>query len=230
MDRETKISNEILKRLLGSYNLNHIRVFLKVLNKSISKSYAMMKTEMIDEDMLVDYGALEIEINYQDIKKEYGRKIGREEIVTFIEDMASIKLSYKDIKKGKKIIKTVCPFSSIEYCEDDDKFTFYLNESEIELLILINKKYTILKLEDVNKITSKYEFAIYIWYNMYKGLGQIEFTIEEIKEFLYTGGSTYDTLKYLRKAIKTVNEKLGYEIIETDKKRGRNIVKVKYSW
>lgn len=231
MDRKTKVSNQILKRLLVRYDLVHIRIFLAVLNKAISKSYSMMKNNYITEDDINEYGAEDINITMADIKKMHSKKnLTKKEIENFMENMASIKLTYNDKIGVKNIIRTVLPFSSIEYCEEEQQFTFSLNEKEIELLILIKDKYTILDLNDVMALKSKYEFAVYVWFNMYKTFKTIELDMQEIKEFLNSSGSNNDILKYIRKAIDNINIKLNYNIQYSEKKIGRLIKSIRLKW
>jgi hypothetical protein len=216
-ERKTQIANEILINLLMNYKERQIRVFLATLNKAATKYYAIEK----DNSEMNECGeSLSVDITL-DFYKKYGGK-GNDSKEVWKELINSINIPIIIYNGNKK--SAIYLIEQIDFYEDEEMFTVYFNDDFFEYVILLRESnYTIIDLEELNLLSGKYEIGVYLSYWQFVEQGKRIFTLEGCKNFFgYESDNTKEFMRSIRKAIKSVNNKLNYSIdAETQTKNKR---------
>ena len=213
-ERKTQIANEILINLLMNYKERQIRVFLATLNKAATKYYAIEKE---NSEMNECGESLSVDITLEFYKKYGGKGNNSKEV--WKELINSINIPIIIYNGNKK--SAIYLIEQIDYYEDEEMFTVYFNDDYFEYVILLrDNNYTIIDLEELNLLSGKYEMGIYLSYWQFVEQGKRIFTLDScIGFFAYESDSVKEFTRSLRKAIKSVNEKLNYNMgIETQTK------------
>ena len=213
--RETKISNEILKNLLLDNNTIQIKLFLMILNKAISKHYAVMKNNYGEVDEI----DREVTLSMEFINKYKGSKrLTTRELLEFMNEI-DVRIRFEE--KGEKI-RVVNVLSSVEF--DDYEFTIKFNKDAIKYLILIANNYSVIDLEILKNLTGKYEIGLYVMDCMYNNLKSRTriFAIDDFKKFIGINvKKNNDMTRRIDKAIlklKDENINLSYSVKKTGNK------------
>lgn len=216
--RETKISNEILYNWLKDYTVKDLRIFSCIVNRLLSKDKALLNAKDLEEDEEFKYqystadeipeDLFELSISL-DFFKEYnqGSNLSQKQIEDIIKRIASlgIWISKGDLLIRKNIIK------EIEFNKRYKSMKIAFNESNLKYLIMVYKKFTLINLEDLSRIKSKYELGLYILIKMYAGTGKIIRSLDGIKSFFRIKGTSNDCTKYIEKAIEELNKKFNFK-------------------
>lgn len=222
--RETKISNEILKNLLLDNSTTQIKLFLMILNKAISKHYAVIKNNYNDEINEIDR---EVNLSMEFINKYKGSKrLTTREIFEFMKEL-DVKIRFEEEGEKTRIVNVL---SSIKY--DNSEFIIKFNNDAIQYLILIANNYSIIDLEILKNLTGKYEIGLYAMNCMYSSLKSKSkiYTIEDFKKFIGVNvKKNNDMTRRIDKAIlKLKNEdiNLEYEVKTKSRKMSHLIFKL----
>jgi plasmid replication initiation protein len=211
--RNTQIANEILMNLISTYKETQIKVFLATINKATTKHYAI--TEEENRDDIYNYDSLEVDIPL-DFYKQYGLKGGY--TIKQIRDIVkSINIPIEIMREGK--VDYINVIDHIEYDFDLKMFTVYFKEEYFEYVILLrNSDYTVIDLAEIKKLESKYEMGLYLMYWQFITTGKRYFTIEGCKNYFgFCGHTNRVMMKYIRQALESIDDKLGYKIrVETE--------------
>ena len=220
-ERETKISNQILYNLFKKYSVADIRILTAIINRLLTKNKALQnENENFDN-------VLKIGISLEFFNEYKGKKrLSIKEILEIIDKIGSFGLTITE----KKIHRRITIVNEVEYNEKFKSLRITFNESAIEYLIMIENKFTLVDLNIIKDLKSKYELGLYLLIQMYKNTGIVIKTIDGLKEYFNTGGGTNDLLKYVREAALKLNAAYDYKInldYETVGKR-INTVKIKF--
>ncbi len=220
-ERQTKISNQILYNLFKRYSVKDIRIFTAIINRLLSKHKAMKKNGADEKDFL------SIGISLKFFNEYKGKKhLSVIDILEIIENIGTFGiLTYEN-----GVYKRITVINQVEYDERYKSFKIYFNENAIEYLIMIENKFTLLDLNIIKKLKSKYELGLYILIQMYKDTGIVIKNINGLKDYFNTGGSTNDLMKYLKVAALKLNSNYDYKIKFDYEKVGKRIdlVKIKF--
>lgn len=210
--RNTQLANEILMELITTYRENQIRIFLATINKVLAQHYAIKRDTESEDDMdtLENYSTLEVDIPL-DFYKEYGAK-GEYTIKKWKEIIKSIMIPI--VIKENGTYKAINIIDEIEYDYNSKNFHVVFDEKYFEYVLLLEDKgYTIIDLEEIKKLDGKYEIGIYLAMWQFIEKGKRMFTIEGCKNYFdYSGNETKELMRQLRKSVENVNNKMGYKI------------------
>jgi hypothetical protein len=222
-ERKTQLANEILTNMLINYKEQQLRIFLATLNKATTKYYAIDR----DSENYNQYGEyIEVEIPLSFYKKYGGKgkytKESWEEIVKGIN--IPININEDNIKSTINLI------SRIDFYVEEEKFVITFNEEYFEYVVLLrDSNYTIIDLEELNQLSGKYEIGVYLAYWQFVEQGKRMFTIENCKMFFsFKGEKTKELTRALKKAIDSINLKLGYDIELETKISNRKITHINF--
>lgn len=206
-ERKTQLANEILTNMLINYKEQQLRIFLATLNKATTKYYAIERDNS-DYNQCGEYLEVEIPLSFY---KQYGGK-GKYTKESWEQIVKGINIPI-NIKKDN-IKSTINLISRIDFYIEEEKFLITFNEDYFEYVILLrDNNYTIIDLEELNKLSGKYEIGLYLAYWQFVEQGKRLFTTEGCKTFFsYKGEKLKEFTRALRKAIDSINEKLGYSI------------------
>ena len=219
-ERKTKIESELLKNLILDNNTTKIKLFMIILNKSISKYYGQPEySREIERELSLPMSFVN--------KYKGASKLTTKEIVEFIKEInISIRFYDDDIEKERSI-------NVIEECAFDEYvFNIIFNETAIEYMLMISEKYTIIDLEVLKELTGKYEIGLYAMYCMYKNLKHKSkiYKVPELKKFLgVRPKKNSDLIASLNNAISKLDN-LGIEIGYSTQKERNKIIGITFTF
>ncbi|GAA0115278.1 RepB family plasmid replication initiator protein [Clostridium senegalense] len=210
--RNTQLYNGILLNLLSSYSETQIRIFLATINKVVTKHYKITNEENREDIYSYDSLTVEIPLEFykENIKSKYG-EVAYKEIIKGIN--IPIKITDGNITRNINII------DEIIYDESTRNITVIFDEKYFEYVILLsNSNYTVIDLEEIKKLSGKYEIGIYLCYWQFVTKGIRKFNIESVRNFFdYNAKSDAELVRKIKIATDKVNNKFGYNIIiDTD--------------
>lgn len=220
-EKLTKISNQIIFNLLKDYSVVEIKILTTIINRFISNYYKKENEAYADYD-LEDLLEIGITKNYFDDYR--GKKrLSIKEIDKILNFIASMGLSINDLD----IYTRINIVSKVEFNKQFESFRITFNKEAIEYLILIQENFTLVDLNVVKDLSSKYELGIYLLTTMYRTTGIVIRQIEWLKDFFGTSANSGDLKRSIESAIKKLNNKYNYGInleLETKRKRIDKII------
>lgn len=218
-ERQTKFSNQILYNLFKDYSVTDIRILSAMTNRLLTKHKAITdSTDSVENESILDIG-----ISLRFFNKYKGKKrLSVKEIDEILKKISSF--GVQTLEDG--LHRRINLVNQTTYDEKYKSFKITFNENAMEYLILIYDKFTLLDLNIIKDLNSKYDLGLYILMQMFKKTGYIRHNIESLKEYFNTGGSTNDLMKYLKGASLKLNDKFNYNIKIEYEKQGRKIDKV----
>lgn len=222
-ERQTKFSNQIIYNLFKDYKVEDIRILAIMVNRLITKYKAIENEGCIDPDSLV----LELGISLEFVKEYKGKKnLSIKEITDIMKKIISFGVQvYED-----RVHKSISIVNEVEYDERYKSFKISFNKNAFQYLLLIEDKFTLIDLNIVKELKSKYELGLYILIQMYKDTGLCIRRMEDLKEYFNNSGTSNDLMKYIKAAVVRLNETYHYNIkIEEEKTSKRiNTIKIKF--
>lgn len=154
---------------------------------------------------------------------------------------------YRDLKTGcKKLQKSVITVNDHEgvedinwvsrakYWNDQSKVRLVFNNAVLPYLTSISEKFTKYKLSDVQNFQSVYSLRIYELLAQYQISGAVEIEIDELRRILNLEQkySTFGELKrsVIDVAIREINEYSNLNVKYGERKRGRKVVSIQFSF
>ncbi|GEM_PF-3762841 len=224
-ERNTQLANEILMELINTYEENQIRVFLATINKVLTKHYAITRdAREEDENAIENYCTLEVEIPLS-FYKEYGAK-GEYSIEKWKDIVEAIMVKIRIKEEGK--IKTLNLISSIEFDYETNIFYILFNQDNFEYVLLLrDRNYTVIDLEEIRKLKGKYEIGLYLAMWQFIDKGERVFSIDGCKRYFdYKGKTNKEFMRNIRKATENINRKMNYKIKIDTVVKNREIINV----
>lgn len=200
------------------YSPNQIKLFYGMLYKFKEEiKYGQCENEEI----------FEMDLNeIKNITKD--SKLSQDRIFDIVNDMPiEIKFSNKD-----KLLR-VSAFEFIQYDFEYETLTFKVTDTFGNILSQVLEKYTIIQLQEITKLTSKYSIRLYELMRRYIKQQYYMMKLEDFKEYFDVPASykmCNIDYKILKPASKEIKSKLGIECTFTKKKRGRNITHILFEF
>lgn len=215
--RETKLSNDIVFNLFTEYNVTDIKLLLSIVNRLLSRCKAL-ESQDINENIDV----LEIGISMDFFRKYKGKKnLTLKEILEIIRKVCSFGI----LIKSDETYRRINIVKEIEYNNKYKSVKISFNESATEYLIFINDNFTLIDLNEIKDLSSKYELGLYLLMQMYKSTGTILKTIPDLKQYFMMECENKILFNNLRIAALKLEKRFGYKIKFNTQKIGKKINK-----
>lgn len=206
MCRPTKIDNWIIEWCIKNLSVTEFRILVVIWNRFITAMQAIM-----NDGYFLSEG---IEISYK-----------------FLRENANIKYTINDIDVIiEKLAKQFEEVFIVEKNEDDSGYIIYDNEEFFEGLVERVGDYTILDVEVIQKLSSKYDLYLYYKIRRFSKSNWCAINEKDINEYMSNQMTLRSHKQYLNKSSKKLND-LGIEnrIETTIKNRKAILLKVIFS-
>lgn len=220
-ERMTKFDNQILFNLISDYNVIEIRILTLLTNRLITQYKKLENENKIEDYDLEDLLTVAISLDF--FNKYKGSKVlSIKNIMDIVDNISKVgvRASNEEIETKQMLV------NRIEYNKRFKSFKITFNKEAMNYLILIHNNFTLVDLEIVSKIKTKYELGLYILTQRYRTTGILDISIEDLKSFYNVNGRTNDLLKYLRKALDKLNKEYNFNMVLETHGKGKRIDKI----
>lgn len=216
--RETKLDNEIIFNLFKEYSVMDIKFLISIINRLLTKHKAL-QNENSEEKIEV----LELGISLDFFRNYKGKKnLTLKEILEIIKKINSYGiLIYED-----NTYKRINIIKETEYNEKYKSVKIHFNDSALEYLIYVRDNFTLIDLNEIKDLNSKYEMGLYLLIRMFRKTGVILKTIPDLKKYFAMECENKILFNNLRIAALKLENKFGFKIKFEYKKVGKKIDRV----
>ena len=232
----TKLTDNKTIEIFKKYtkrNLNEFKLICYILSKMELKyrrmcqdtynGYAFLNGIEYEQDFNLDE-ARQIEVSYKELTKNVFKKnFTKKEIYDMTDGVFEI-IELLDEKGNKQkvvlIEKVIVPF------DESDKLIFRFSLEAMEHIIELKNRYTVLCIETLKQLKTKFEIGLYIKYRMFVHSWYVIMKIEDAREYFGwsdTSNQQHTTPNFvakLKKHAANLSETLGEEITVTAAKKG----------
>lgn len=217
LERKTKISNQILFNILNDYNVVEVKILTMLINRLVINHHLKTKD---DPEVFDAEDILNLTISKDYIDKLKGKKrLSSSEIHTILTTIASLGVSIVEDEKYTKINL----IKRITYDKTYHLFEIEFNEDCIDYVLLVKNNFSLVDLNIVSKLNSKYELGLYLITSIYKDTKKAIHPINWYKDFFGTEVSNGEFKRLLESNIKKMNSKYKLNIEAEFNKRGKVI-------
>lgn len=217
MNRNLICKNDIVDAV-KDYSPNQVKLFYGMLYRY--KEGVLFKQVCESE---------EVEIDLFEIKELLGNNtLSQDRIYDLIMGMPN---EIRAINKDGLIRMPV--FKYIKYSFDDKCLSFKVNEMFSDIFLEILNEYTIIHLQEITKLNSKYSQRLYELARRYVNQGNYTMKIEDFKEYFqvpksYKMGNIDQNI--LNPASKELQDKTNINCSVTKRKRGRDVTHIHFNF
>ena len=217
-ERQTKLSNEIIFNLFREYNVTDIKFLMSIINRLLTR-YKALENAKVEENIDI----LEIGISIDFLKKYKGKKnLTLNEMLDITKKISSFGILVIEGDDYRRINV----FKEITYNERYKSIKAIFNDSVMDYIVLINDNFTLIDLNEIKDLSSKYELGLYLLVQMFKKTGVILKSIDSLKKYFMMKCDNKILFNNLRIAALKLNDKFNYNIKIEYEKQGRKIDKV----
>lgn len=222
-------SNKLNKANFAEFNLNDYRVYLNAITLigGVDQQGKYLQPEELKREYILSAKEFSEQFNV-DLKSSY--RVLKSAVDKLMK--SSIRLEQPDLFKITVI--NVC--EKAEYNLKDGSITVLFTGSIMEYLKQRQNNFTLYNLKEVADLTSIYSVRLYELMQQWNTTtGMLIHTIEQWREILGILPDQYSTYNNLKQkvfmqALNEINAKTTYELVMTEEKTGRKVVRVRFDF